>query len=186
MSVTRDAPDLESLVRTLAANRVRYVVTGSTAALLLGVELSPGDFDITPDLDAANLRRLRAALDTIDARPDPDGPFGDWVLQPDGERRWIEREARPGEREARLAWHPDPRRPRDFDALLTTRYGNLDVVPEIAGRFDDLSSRALTVTVFGYPVLVESIEDQLATLTVARRAKDRDRTLALRALQRAG
>lgn len=183
MTVERRAPDLPALVRVLGEGRVAYVVTGSTAALLHGVQLTPGDLDIVPAVDVPNLRRLAAALAAIDARPDPDGPIGAWQTGADGERRWIDREPSPGEREARRAWRPDPADPASFDELLETRFGALDIVPEVAGRYEELASRAEQLRAFDQDVLVASIADQLATLTVARRAKDRQRVQALRERQ---
>jgi len=180
----RETPDLGALFSVLAEHRVAFVVTGSTAAMLHGLDLVPGDLDITPALDAANLERLARALAAVRGRPDPDGSFGDWVTQPDGERRWVQREALPGEREARRSWRPDPRNPASFDELLQTRHGALDVVPEVSGTYTDLAPRAVVVEAFGHDIQVESIADQLATLTVPRRSKDRDRVRALRALQR--
>jgi hypothetical protein len=114
MPVDRRPPDLPALFSALVAKGVAFVVTGSTAALLHGVELVPGDLDITPALDARNLARLAAALESIQARPDPNAPFGDWQVGPDAERHWVQREPRPGEREARLTWRPDPSTPASF------------------------------------------------------------------------
>jgi hypothetical protein len=185
MPVDRRPPDLPAMFRVLVAHDVAFVVTGSTAALLHGIELVPGDLDITPALDPPNLARLAAALEAIQARPDPDGQFGDWQVGPDGERRWVQRDARPGEREARLTWRPDASAPASFDELLHTNLGALDVVPEIGGRYDDLVRRANRVEAFGHVVLAASIADQLSTLTVARREKDRPRVEALRERQAA-
>lgn len=184
MPVDRRPPDLASLFRVLNTHDVAFVVTGSTAALLLGVDLEPGDLDITPALDAPNLTRLAAALGEIEAHPDPDGPFGDWQLDLDGERRWVQREPRPGEGNARLAWRPDASAPTTFDELLQTSLGALDVVPDLSGAYDDLVGRATWVEAFGQTVFAASIADQLAALTVARRDKDRSRVKALRKLQR--
>jgi hypothetical protein len=183
--VARKPPDIAALIGALNGRRVRYVITGSTAALLRGVDIRPGDLDITPALDRANLVRLAAALQELNARPDPDGPFGDWQDQPDGERRWIVRDPRPGERESRARWRPDPADPRSFDHLLETRHGALDVVPEVSGTYADLVSRATAVDAFGGTVWVEAIADLLDTLTVPRRGRDAERVRALRALQRA-
>jgi hypothetical protein len=43
-------PELAPLVRIPDAHGLRYVVTGSVAALLYGVELVLGDFDVVPTL----------------------------------------------------------------------------------------------------------------------------------------
>jgi hypothetical protein len=169
----------------LSDHGVAYVVTGSTAVMLHGVELSPGDLDITPAIDPQNLARLATALASISASPDPDAPFGDWQTQPDGERQWVARDARPGERDARRRWQPDRANPSTFDTLLTTSHGALDVVPEVVGRYSELVTRAIRVNAFGTEVMVESVEDLLGTLTIPRRAKDRDRVVALRRVQRA-
>jgi hypothetical protein len=147
--------------------------------MLHGVDLEPGDLDVTPALDRENLGRLAAALRSLDARPDPDG-FGSWVTDPSGERRWVPREPRPDE----AAWQPDADDPRSFDHLFVSRLGAVDVVPEVSGTYDELAPRAVALTVAGRPVHVESIEDLLATLTVARRERDTGRVRALRALQR--
>jgi hypothetical protein len=184
MPVDRRPPDLEWLFRVLLAHDVAFVVTGSTAALLLGVEPTPGDLDITPALDAPNLARLAAALEAIEARPDPQGEFGAWQVDPAGERHWVQRAPRPGERQARRTWRPDPAVPESFDELLQTSLGALDVVPGISGRYDELVRRAEQVEAFGQVVLAASIVDQLATLTVPRHEKDRSRVAALRERQR--
>lgn len=181
----RRPPDITALLAILANQQVDFVITGSVGALISGVELEPGDLDITPDMNRANLERLARALVELDAKPDPDGPFGEWAVAADGEWQWLQREARPGEREARLAWRPDPGDPTSFDHLLTTGHGALDIVPSISGTYTELAARAVRLSAFGHEVLVESIADQLVTLTVPRREKDRQRVRALRALQRA-
>jgi hypothetical protein len=182
--IDRRPPDLAALIDLLARHGVAYVVTGSTAALLHGVDVAPGDLDITPSLDPANLARLATVLAAIDARPDPDAPFGDWTTDDDGERRWVERDPRPGETEERRAWRPDPADSSTFDQLLVTRLGSLDVVPEVSGSYENLARRASRVEAFGHLLLAASIADQLAALTVPRRTKDRPRIDALRELQR--
>ena len=184
MPVDKQRPDLAALLSVLIAHDVRFVITGSTAAMLHGVELTPGDLDITPALDSDNLNRLALALESLGARLDADSPFGEWQSQPDGELCWIQRDARPGEREALLEWRPDPSDASTFDHLFVTDNGALDVVPLIAGRYEDLARTATRVSAFGQHLVTESIEDLLATLTVPRRAKDRRRVLALRDLQR--
>lgn len=175
---------MRGLLAVLDACEVCYVVTGSAAALLLGVAVEPGDVDVTPAPDHANLERLEQALENLGARQYPDEPFGRWTVGEDGERRWVEFEPTDADRQARAAWRPDPADIASFDHLLQTRLGTLDVVPEIAGTYHQLRERAVPVEVEGRTVWVESVADQLATLTVPRRDKDRDRVARLREIQR--
>jgi hypothetical protein len=163
---------------------VDYVVTGSVAALLCGVSVRPGDLDVTPSLDRENLERLAKALVELGARQYPEAPFGRWETGDDGERSWVTFEPTDVDRAKRAAWRPDPDDPASFDHLLATVHGALDVVPEIAGAYEDLRARAARVEVEGVQVWVEAISDQLATLTVPRRARDVERVRALRAIQR--
>ena len=171
-------------MRLLNEHGVRYVVTGSGAAMLHGVDLEPGDLDVTPALDRENLERLAVALGAIRAREAPDGPFGDWQTQPDGEQHWVQREATPEDVAARAAWKPDPANPDSFDHLLESDLGAIDVVPKVSGTYEQLRARAVELDACGERVWVESIADLLATITVPRREKDADRVRRLRELQR--
>ena len=182
----RQPPDVSTLVRALHDAGVTYVVTGSAAAMLHGVSLVPGDLDITPALDVDNLTRLACVLESIEARRDPNAPFGHWKRGDDGEHHWVTIARTPEAVAARARWRPNPADPASFDHLLQSRHGALDVVPEVSGTYDDLVSRAVPLHLDGLRVWVESIPDLLATLTVPRRVKDRDRIEQLRALQRAG
>jgi hypothetical protein len=49
----RDPPDVDALLNLLNEHDVRYLVTGSAAAMLHGVALEPGDLDITRPLTTA-------------------------------------------------------------------------------------------------------------------------------------
>lgn len=181
----RQPPDVLALLRVLCGAGVSSVVTGSAAAMLHGVSLVPGDLDITPALDVDRLRRLATVLEAIEARQDPRAPFGQWERQDDGEQRWVEFEPTPDDVRARVNWRPDPSEPASFDHLLQSSHGAIDVVPVVSGTYDDLMARAVPLDIEGRRVWVESVEDLLATLTVPRRAKDRDRVAQLRAIQRA-
>jgi hypothetical protein len=180
----RAKPDIEALLAVLHRHGVRYLVTGSVAARLHGVPLEPGDLDVTPANDLENLGRLAAALEELGADLDPEEPFGGWESADDAERRWLLFEPTDADRKAREGWRPRPEDPASFDHLVRTRFGALDVVPEIAGTYGELRRRASLIQLNGLPVWIESIEDQLATLTVPRRPKDADRVQALRAIQR--
>lgn len=160
------------------------MVTGSAAAMLHGVPLAPGDLDITPAMDVDNLTRLAHVLESIEARQDARAPFGHWERGDDGEQHWVEIAATPEAVAARASWRPDALDPTSFDHLLQSKHGAFDVVPKVSGTYDELIARAVRLDSNGVSCWVESIEDLLATLTVPRRAKDRECVERLRAIQR--
>lgn len=174
-------PDVESLLRALRDHGVLHVVVGSVGAKLLGVDVQPGDLDVVPATDAANLARLIEVLRAIEARPR--GPFGQWAVRADGEWRWTPRDTTP---EDLAAWRPDPLDPGTLDHLFASRHGNLDIVPVIAGRYEELAGRAVTRPYGALEVVVAHVDDLLARLTVPRRPKDAARVDALRGIQRRG
>ncbi len=171
-------PQVQALLRALLDRDVRCVLVGSVAAHFHGVDVMPGDLDVTPALDAANLSRLAELLDDLQASP---ASLGDWTLDDAGERRWIER---PTTADVLLAWRPDVSDPASFDHLFRTRLGNFDVVPDLAGSYEQLRSRAVERSHAGLPVWVAHVDDLLARLTVPRRPKDRERVEGLRRVQR--
>ena len=59
--------DPQRILEVLARHQVRCVVIGAYAAVLAGVEIVTRDVDITPATDQANLERLAAALDELNA-----------------------------------------------------------------------------------------------------------------------
>ena len=122
-------------------------------------------------------------LEHLEARPG--SASGRWAVQPNGERKWVSDKLTAGEVAAfREAWRPEPDDLSTLDHLFTTRHGNLDVVPELAGSYDVLKARATLMQVFKREVYVANIDDLLATLTVPRREKDRERVIKLREVQR--
>jgi hypothetical protein len=180
----REPPDVGALLKFLNDQDVRYLVTGSVAAMLHGVALEPRDLDITPARDQDNLKRLARVLGIIEARQDADAAFGQWEIGDGGERRWVQREPTQQDIAARAAWQPDPADPASFDHLLQSKYGAIDIVPEVSGTYEELMPHAVELKVDGQSVFVEAIHDLLATITVPRREKDRDRVQQLRAIQR--
>jgi hypothetical protein len=181
---SREPPDVGALVGLLNDHGVRYLVTGSVAAMLHGVALEPGDLDITPARDRDNLERLATVLRLIDARQDPNAGFGEWQARPNREQRWVQRQPTPDDIAARTEWKPDPDDPGSFDHLLASRYGSIDVVPEVSGTYEYLMPRAVAIEAHGQTVWVEGVDDLLAIFTVPRGDKDRDRVQQLRAIQR--
>lgn len=177
-------PDVPFLIEALEAHRVRYVVVGSVAAELYGVEVQPGDFDITPDLDRENLDRLAQVLIELEAALPETNEVGQWEIQPDGERRWISRVATQEDLRRRAAWTPDLADVSSFDHSFCTRYGNFDVVPDLSGGYEALIGRAKRLKAYERIVWVVHVDELLAALTVPRRKKDVMRVRRLREIQR--
>lgn len=175
-------PEIDLILAALIEREVRFVVTGSVAAKLYGVPIDPGDLDVTPALDTANLKRLAEFLIHIEAEPPL--VFGRWEVQEDGERKWIAFEPTPEQIEAKKNWRPDPDDVSSFDNLLYTTLGNFDVVPDLNGTYEELSRRAVELEHAGQRVHVMHIDELLAGVTVPRRAKDVERVRHLRQIQR--
>jgi hypothetical protein len=173
------SPDVVDLLKVLEQWKVDYVLVGSVGAAVYGVDVQAGDLDVVPSTEEHNLERLIHVLTEIEGSPL--GPFGEWRLLDSGEWKWI---ARPTTEQELADWRPDARDGRTFDHLFGTRFGNFDVMPEIAGTYEVLRPRAVMRSWQGCHVWVAHMDDLLARLTVPRREKDRDRVVALREVQR--
>jgi catechol 2,3-dioxygenase-like lactoylglutathione lyase family enzyme len=168
-----DPPDLAGLLATLDRHGVAFVVAGSVGALAHGAAgVAPGDLDIVPATDAANLRRLGESLALLKAEAAID--TGAWTTDAQGEHRWVEDGV---ERRPRPL---DPDDPDTFDHSFITSLGRLDVVPRIAGSYGNLRARASRLDVAGHPAWVAHPIDLLTGMTAPRRDKDRARVRHLR------
>lgn len=180
--MVRETPDVSRLLSALVNYDVSFVLTGSVAVQAWGAEIgTPGDLDIIPATDEINLRKLRQALESVQAVPYP--VTGEWASTAEGFewREFEEGDARRNEVPPLL----DPLNPETFDTLYATTYGALDIVPMISGIYADIVLRISTRTVHGVPdIQVLGIEDLLAQLTIPRRKKDATRVAYLRKLQR--
>ena len=143
----------EVILRTLAANQVRFVVIGGFAAVLHGSGLFTYDADITPDPEPANLRRLCRSLVELGARirtlADPEGaPF-----------------------------HCDEHFLERMSTLnLVTDHGDFDLSFRPAAfpnGFDDLVERSVPFDVGGFVVRVAALDDVIRSKESANRDKDR-------------
>ncbi len=170
-----DGLDLAGLLVVLDRHGVVHVVTGSVGALAHGApDVQPGDLDIVPATDAANLARLASALEELDAVAAT--VTGAWSTDEDGEHRWIE------DGVERAAGPLDPEVPDSFDHSFSTQRGRLDVVPRIAGLHAALRARARKRTIAGHDAWVAHPIDLLAGMTAPRRPKDVPRVQYLREL----
>ena len=175
-------PDVPQLLHLLQTHEINYVLAGSVAAQLYDAPVQPGDLDIVPALDLANLQQLVRLLQGIEASID--GTAGHWEIQADGERKWIAVHLTTEEQAAQAAaWRPHAEDISTLDHLFQTRYGNFDVVPEVSGTYTYLMERAVALQAHGVTLWVAHMDDLLVTLTVPRRQKDQARVQALRALQ---
>ena len=172
-------PDVSRLVAALAGQGIEFVVVGSVAAKLYGVVLEPRDFDVVPGLGNENLARLCALL------LEDDEEIGRWEVQADGESKWVARKATPADRRERAEWVPRRDDVATLDHLMNTPYGNLGIVPKVAGGYQALRERAVAMKVDGHEVWVAHVDDLLAALTVARQPRFVDRVRALGEIQRA-
>ena len=149
----------ERILEALQRHDVRYVVVGAVAAIAQGSPLPTEDIDVTPASDLANLERLAAALQDLEARlrvPDkPEGvpfPFDPTYLA--GNEIWN----------------------------LVTPHGDLDVIFVPAGTegYDDLKRDAILVDFGEIQAPMASLVDVIRSKQASSRAKDHAQLPALR------
>ena len=174
-----EGPNLAALLDALDGHAVDYLVAGSVAAMALGApDVSPADLDVIPATVPANLERLAAALDAVGATTG--ATYGEWGTDEAGEREWVQdgrlRPARP----------LDPEDEATFDHSFESPHGRLDVVPVVAGAYEELRPRAVRVRVAGAERWVAAPLDLLAGMTRPRRPKDGRRVRHLWSLAVAG
>jgi hypothetical protein len=139
----------QSVIRLLGRHRVRYVLIGGLAAVTHGSPLVTQDVDICYARDDRNLQRLAAALKEIHA---------------------VLRGADPG-----VHLRLDAKTLRAGDAFtFTTDIGWVDLLGTPAGTdgYDDLARTADAFDLFGYRVLVASVEDLIRMKRASGRPKD--------------
>jgi hypothetical protein len=130
---------LEALVR----HGVRFVIIGGVAERILGSPRTTDDFDICPAMSKANLERLAAMLNEVEAIWRPPGleEAGFPVVEP-----WS---ARSFTSQTSLA--------------LRTRFGPLDIWPRPDGTegYDDLITKAVDVEVGGLRAKAVHLDDSI-------------------------
>jgi len=146
-------------------HQVDFVLIGGVAERLLGSPRGTGDIDICPAREAANLERLAAALNELEA-----------ALRLPG----LESGVPPPE-----AWEARSFRP-STGLALTTRSGWLDVwfVPDGTSGYPDLMENATELQVGGLRLHVASIDDLIRTKKAAGGPKYLSHLPLLRELRR--
>jgi hypothetical protein len=144
------APRLRELLKPLLSHGVDFVVIGGIAGSSHGSSYPSFDLDVAYARDQGNLERLVAALEEIGVtlRGAPAGlPFQlDALTLANG-----------------------------ANFTFATEHGDLDVLADIAGikSYDALRSRAESMRIAGFDVLVASIDDLIAMKRASGRVKDR-------------
>lgn len=144
-----ESPTLTSLLETLAAAGVEFVLVGGLAAAAQGAPVATFDADIVHRRDASNIDRLFAVLDTLDARYR--GRAQGEVLRPS-------REILGG------IGH----------SLLTTSLGQLDVLGAIEGGrdFEALLPLSTSVVIRGWSIRVLGLETLVELTRQSTHPKD--------------
>jgi hypothetical protein len=142
-------PDFGCLLRILVEHGVDFLVVGGVGAILQGATLSTFDLDIVHSTEPANITRLLAALEDLDAC---------YRAQP-------EKRLRPSQTHLSSPGHQ----------LLMTRFGPLDVLGSIGKgrRYQDLLPHAAEMTIEGgIRIRVLNLEMQIAVKEEIGQEKD--------------
>jgi hypothetical protein len=149
---SREELDAETIVATLNTFGVKYVVIGAFAAQMQGAPIPrTRDIDITPSSDAANLKRLSAALHELQARIRTADTPGGLPFDHDG---------------------PSLGRTRVWN--LTSPFGEFDIsfVPSGTEGYEDLARHAQIIESHGEAVPVADLNDVIRSKEAAGRPKD--------------
>ena len=146
----------ESLLDVLAKHEVDYLVIGGFAVAAHGHPRATKDIDICPEPSDANLGRLVAALEELEAEPIGLDEFeGEFDVAPDLDGMKM-----------------------GGNWVLNTKHGRLDVMQHLKGLGDDgggwaeLRPHAERRNFLGHQVLFCSYEDLLKMKTAAGRDQD--------------
>jgi hypothetical protein len=137
------------LIQALVAEAVDFVVIGGYAAIAHGSARHTNDLDISYSPDPGNLERLGRAL-----------------VQLGASLRGIDEE---------VPFVPDARTLRQVELLtLDTRHGPLDLLATPGGGpgWAALRSQAVPVDLYGFELLVASVEHLISMKRTAGRPKD--------------
>lgn len=136
-------------LKLLGEYEVNCVIIGGVAASLYGSSILTHDLDVCYARSSENLKRLAAALQSVNARlrnAPPDIPF---ILD-----------------------HETLRRGLNF--TFATDVGSLDLLGEVrgVGYYDDMIAEAIVYDLFGYSFPVIDIEKLIVAKRTAGRGKD--------------
>jgi hypothetical protein len=153
-----EAPlDAEEILAALAAHAVDYVIVGGIAVQTHGHVRATFDIDVFPAPDPANLKRLAAALDALDAR----------VLNPGSEGLRIDAGMLP----RATLWQ------------FETRHGAVDVLHDAPGMapYPEMRERALRIRLGELELAIASVDDLIRMKSASARPVDLEDVAALTA-----
>lgn len=151
--------DAERIFEALDLHQVEYVVVGGVAVQAHGHVRMTSDVDLIPLPTPANLERLAAALNRLQAR----------VLNTGAEHLVVDAQMLP----RATLWQ------------LATRYGDVDVLHDAPGAatFADLRKRALVISLSGHPIPIASRDDLISMKRASGRPIDLSDIAALTELE---
>lgn len=143
--------DLRALLEALKEGDIRFVVIGGVAVGAHGYVRATADLDLVPDPDPANLERIVAVLDSLQA-----------TLPTAGGRRFD-----PGRDAGAVR--------RGANVTADTRFGGLDIVQLASGvpGYSQLADDAVESDVLGIPVRICSLSRLREMKEAQGRAQDR-------------
>jgi predicted nucleotidyltransferase len=141
-----------AILRALAEHKVEFIVVGGVAVQAHGYIRGTADVDVVPRPTLLNLSRLAEALVELEASP---------------------------RRHSATIDVSDPQLLKRVPMVpVSTRHGRLDVwnIAHLAGApksYEDLDSRALTISLDGFEVRVTGLDDLVRMKRAAGRDQDR-------------
>ena len=149
----------DELLRLLRAGGFEFILIGGVAANLHGANHATFDVDVLMPFTRENWAKALEALEPL--KPTFHGHAG------------------------RIALHDKADALVDYRmVLLDTALGRLDLMPAIpGGTYAELVPRAITVTAFGGPLTVLSLDDLIFSKASLGREKDKVAVLELRAIR---
>jgi len=143
-------PDLKALLQQLLKNKIDFVLIGGFAGTVHGSTLVTQDLDICLAITEEEITKLRAALKDINPRHRMNPSFKPSFMD----------------------------YPQDLTGVnniyLETDLGVLDILSssEPAGNFQEIKSRAISISLYGYSCHVISIDDLIKIKETMKRPKD--------------
>lgn len=142
--------NLNHLLKRLLESKIEFVLIGGFAAVLHGSSQVTQDVDICAAITESNLEKLRKALKDLDPKHRMNPNFQPSLMDYPAKGQKIE------------------------NYYLRTKSGTLDIIQEVRpiGSFERIWEKAITISLFGLPCKVISIDDLIEVKRSMTRPKD--------------